>query len=437
MTQVIQLILSLSILVFIHELGHFLAAKMFKMKVEKFYLFFNPWFSLFKIKKGETEYGIGWLPLGGYVKIAGMIDESMDKEQLKKPPQPWEFRAKPAWQRFIVMIAGVLFNFILAVIIYIGIALSWGEQYIPTNEVKGIMVDSLGQELGLRNGDRIIAVNGKSVKKFFDITKQLILNEPHNLTVIRNNDTITIDFSGKKLEKLLQHQKFIITPRLPMIISDFTKNSVAKKHGLKKGDKIIGFNGYKINFFDQLKDSLQKHKLDTITLTILRNKDTIKTSLVVPKSGKIGVYPEVNLAKFYRIKTIHYNFWQAIPKGFQLGIDGVNSMLKQLKLLITPKTGAYKSVGSFISIGRMFSKTWDWQIFWRLTAFLSIMLAVLNLLPIPGLDGGHAVFALYEMITGRKPSDKFLEIMQIIGFILLLMLILLALGNDLMRYVFK
>lgn len=437
MTQVAQLLLSLSILVFFHELGHFTFAKLFKTRVEKFYLFFNPWFSLFKFKKGDTEYGIGWLPLGGYVKISGMIDESMDKEQMKLPPQPWEFRSKPAWQRLLIMLGGVLVNFVLAFVIYMGILAVWGETYLPVSEINknGIMVDSLGQKFGLKDGDKIISVNDKNVKSYSEVYKEFVISEPHKIKIERNGKDSVIELSNENISKIIKHGVFF-TPRLPSVIVDFSDSSSAKNAGLKKGDRIIGINNSPIEYYDQFKNEIRKYKNQTINISVLRKSDTFNYNINVPNNTILGISIDNNLTNYYQIDTLKYSVIQSIPAGIEKTYSEVKSYLKQLKLVFTPKTKAYKEVGSFISIGKLFPKIWDWEIFWTMTALLSIMLGVVNLLPIPGLDGGHVMFVLYEMIIGKKPSDKFLEKAQIVGMILLLALIVYALGNDFIKNVF-
>ncbi|MBN2662713.1 MAG: RIP metalloprotease RseP [Bacteroidales bacterium] len=437
--QIVQLLLSLSILVFFHELGHFTFAKLFKTRVEKFYLFFNPWFSLFKFKKGETEYGIGWLPLGGYVKISGMIDESMDKEQLEKPPQPWEFRSKPAWQRLLIMSGGVLVNFILAFVIYMGILFVWGESYLPVNEINknGLMVDSLGMELGLKNGDKIVSVNDKEIDSYTNIYKELILSDPHKITVERNGIDTSIIITNEQISKVIKHNGPFFTPRLPFVVIGFTDSSVAKNAGLLKGDRIIGLDSIDTEYFDQFKKELANYKNKDVDLKIIRNDiDTMIFALTIPDSGMIGVQLETDILQFYELDTQEYTLAQSIPGGVKKTYNEVGSYLKQLKLVFTPKTKAYKEVGSFITIGKLFPKKWDWQIFWAMTAILSIMLGVINILPIPALDGGHIMFTLYEIIVGKKPSDKFLERAQVVGMVLLFALMILAVGNDLLRHVF-
>lgn len=435
--KIAQLILSLSILVIFHELGHFTFAKIFKTRVEKFYLFFNPWFSIFKFKKGETEYGLGWVPLGGYVKISGMIDESMDKEQMKKPAQPWEFRAKPAWQRLLIMIGGVLVNIILAVFIYIFTLFAWGETYIPNQNVEyGIAVDSLGMEIGLQNGDKIIKVNGNEEDNFGQIIPNLLLDKPKTLTVDRSGEIVKLNISDEQISQIINHGTPFMEPRIPFIISDFTDESVAQKAGLEIDDKIIGLNDKNIKYFDEFRDELQNFKNKEITITVLRNEKEKQFVLTVPETGKIGAYRDGNLSRFFKLEKIEYSLLQSVPAGIRKGYEEIKSYLKQLRLIFTPKTGAYKSVGSFISIGKIFPGQWNWQAFWSLTALLSIMLAVINILPIPALDGGHVMFLFYEIIVGKKPSDKFMEYAQIVGMVILLSLMVLAIGNDFIRHVF-
>ncbi len=434
--QALQLILSLSILVIVHEFGHFIAAKIFKTRVEKFYLFFNPWFSLFKFNYKGTEYGLGWLPLGGYVKIAGMIDESMDKEQLKKPPQPWEFRSKPAWQRLIIMLGGVIMNVVLAIVIYVVMLSYYGEQYLPVQEANkyGISADSLAQEMGFRNGDKILAIDGKPEEDFNKIPADIILNEAKTATVIRNNDTVTIHFPEGSLNKMIkQKSPLFIAPRFPFICDKFAKNSIAKEAGMQIGDTIIGINGKYITFFDDFREEIQKHKNQKVEITVIRGRDTLNLPMQLNEKGLIGVYPKANIDAFFKLNKKDYTLSQAIPEGFRKTWKGIDNYLKQLKLLFSPEVKAYESVGGFITIGSIFPSVWHWESFWRLTAFLSIMLAILNVLPIPALDGGHVLFLLYEIITRRKPSDKFLEYAQIAGMVILFSLLILANGNDILK----
>lgn len=428
-----QLLLSLSILVIFHEFGHFITAKIFKTRVEKFYLFFDPWFSLFKFKKGETEYGLGWLPLGGYVKISGMIDESMDKEQMQMPPQPWEFRSKPSWQRLIIMLGGVTVNILLAIAIYIGMLWIWGEQYLPTSQVKyGIVADSVAQEMGLRNGDKIVSVNNDPVEDFFKIPGRIILDNAKTIEVVRNGEPLSINVPTGFMAKLLKHQSpDFINARMHFVIEGFSKNSVAEEAGVQKGDRVIGINDSIVEYFDQFKALLPVYKSKEINLKVLRSADTLTFKMTIPETGLIGA--STNPSSQFTFSEKEYSFFAAIPAGFTKTWKGVGNYLKQLKLLFSPEVKAYESVGGFITIGNIFPSEWDWAAFWGLTAFLSIMLAILNVLPIPALDGGHVMFLLYEIITRRKPSDKFLEYAQIVGMVLLFGLLIFANGNDIVK----
>lgn len=429
-----QLLLSLSILVIIHELGHFIAAKAFKTRVEKFYLFFDPWFSLFKFKKGETEYGVGWLPLGGYVKISGMIDESMDTEQMKQPAQSWEFRAKPAWQRLIIMLAGVIMNIVLAIGIYIVTLAAWGEQYLPTSEIKyGIYVDSLGYEMGLRNGDKILTIDNQVVEDFSKIPGHILLEKAKTIQVERDGKPFNVEIPDGFLSKMIKSQSAdFIGPRIPFEAGDFAKTSAAKDAGIKIGDKIIGLDTLATPYFDIFRTEIQKHKNQPVNVVVVRGSDTLKIAVKVPEKGLIGIAPKP-LTEYFKLSERHYNIIQAIPAGFTKTWKGIDNYWKQLKLIFSKDVKAYESVGGFITIGKIFPSTWDWEAFWALTAFLSIMLAILNVLPIPALDGGHVLFVLVEIITGRKPSDKFLEYAQIVGMVLLFGLLIFANGSDILR----
>jgi regulator of sigma E protease len=433
-----QFLLSLSILVILHEMGHFFFAKLFKTKVEKFYLFFDPWFSIFKFKKGETEYGIGWLPLGGYVKISGMIDESMDKEQLKLPAQPWEFRAKPTWQRLLIMIGGVLVNFLLAMFIYSMVLFAWGDEYLPTANVKyGIMCDSLALNAGFQNGDKIISVDSQKIEDFGKIVGHIVLNNAKSVQVDRNGELINITLPESLTRDLIKSSKIgFITPRYPYTVGDFMKNSPAKEAGIKVGDRIVKFNDLPIKFFDEFKTEIVKHKNQSVEVGVLRGKDTMMFKINIPETGIIGVYAGID-NDFFEYKKINYSFFASFPAGISKGFNTVSNYLKQFKLLFDRKTKAYESLGGFITIGKIFPGVWDWQAFWNLTAFLSIILAVMNILPIPALDGGHVLFLLYEIVTGRKPSDKFLEYAQIAGMVLLFSLLIYANGNDIVKLFHK
>lgn len=431
-----QLILSLSLLVIIHEFGHFLFARLFKTRVEKFYLFFDPWFSLFKVKKGETEYGVGWLPLGGYVKISGMIDESMDKEAMKLPPQPYEFRSKKSWQRLLIMIGGVVMNFILAFVVYIGVLYAWGEQYLPTANVKyGIEVDSVGMQIGLQNGDKILSVDNMQIENFRKIIPTVILDKAHAIQVERNGQKVDVEITDDDLVLLIK-SKGVILPRIPFDykIAKFSKNSAANEAGLKIGDQIIGLDSLKYEFQDQFKAGLQNNKGKRISIVVLRDKKEMSIPMVVPQTGLLGIeLKALDISKIFEFKTIEYSLVESIPAGFDRGISTISDYLKQFKLIFSPKTKAYESLGGFIAIGNIFPGAWNWFDFWNMTAFLSIILGVMNLLPIPALDGGHVIFLLFEMITGRKPGDKFLEYAQIAGMVLLLSLVIYANGNDIFK----
>ena len=430
-----QLLLSLSILVILHEFGHFMFAKIFRCRVEKFYLFFDPWFSLLKVQKGETEYGVGWVPLGGYVKISGMIDESMDKEQMKLPPQPWEFRSKPTWQRLLIMIGGVLFNLILALALYSMILFTWGEEYLPNQNVKyGIVVSETGREIGLQNGDKIVSVDGKEVSSFSKIIPTIVLDGAKTIEVQRDSQRLTLPISKEIIPKLLTDRN-IISLRVPFSckIVAFGKQSPARDSGLEIGDEILSVDSTKFTFYDQFVDKLTASKEKVVSIEV-NHKGTVSYKKVsIGKSGTIGILPSIDLSTIFEYKTTQYSLLESIPAGITKGYNAVGDYLKQFKLLFSPKTKAYESLGGFIAIGNIFPGVWDWESFWNLTAFLSIILAVMNILPIPALDGGHVLFLLYEIITRRKPSDKFLEYAQIVGMVLLFSLLLYANGNDILK----
>jgi regulator of sigma E protease len=431
--QIAQFLLSLSILVFLHELGHFAFAKLFRTRVEKFYIFFNPWFSLFKKKIGDTEYGIGWLPLGGYVKISGMIDESMDKEQMKKPPQPWEFRSKPSYQRLLIMVGGVLVNFLLAMFIYSTTLYVWGEQYLPTKNVKyGIMCDSVALDIGLRNGDKILTVDHVEIENFNKIFHDVVVNSARSIQVERDGQEVDIPILAEHIAPLLKSEVFIAT-RIPFIVDDFSKDSPARTAGILVNDKVVALNDMEIEFFDEFRTQMSDLKGQEIAVRVLRGGESITYTFKATDDGKIGVWPVGDLSRFFELQEVEYSFFQAIPAGISKGFGNAISYLKQLRLIFTPKTKAYESLGGFIKIGSFFPKVWNWQIFWEMTALLSIILAIMNLLPIPALDGGHVMFLLYEIVSGRKPGDKFMEYAQIAGMLLLLALLLYANGNDVVQ----
>jgi regulator of sigma E protease len=437
--KILQLLLSLSILVIIHELGHFVLAKLFKTRVEKFYLFFDPWFALFKFKKGDTEYGIGWLPLGGYVKISGMIDESMDKEQMKQPPQPHEFRSKPSWQRLLIMIGGVVFNFALAMLIYVLVLFAWGETYLPTSNVKyGIVTDSVGMSIGLRNGDKILSVDNQYIDNFLQITTDIVLNDRKTLQVERDGEVLNIDIPDDYVPNMLK-QRGLIEPRMPFgpfVIASFGKQSPAREAGMKEGDEIIAADDIRFAFFDEYQRYLREHRNREIMFTVDRDGKTLTVPVKPGPQGLLGVMrSSTAIGQIFELKTVRYGFFESVPAGINKGFRTMADYLKQFKLLFAKDTKAYESLGGFITIGSIFPGVWDWQSFWSLTAFLSIILAVMNILPIPALDGGHVMFLLFEVITGRKPSDKFLECAQIAGMVILLSLLVLANGNDILRLI--
>jgi regulator of sigma E protease len=433
-----QFLLSLSLLIILHELGHFIPAKIFKTRVEKFYLFFDVKYSLLKKKIGETEYGIGWLPLGGYVKISGMIDESMDKEQMALPPQPWEFRSKPAWQRLIIMLGGVTVNFILAFIIYIGMAFAYGDIYLNNSELKdGIAVtSSVGEELGLKTGDKIIAVDGEEITHFDEIPMKLLFSK--SALVIRDGAEQTINFPVDLIDKVLKGEKRpFIGIREPFIVGKVSDSSANK--ALLPKDMIQSINGVPTKYADQVVAFAKTNKKQTVEAVVLRDEKQIPVKINIDKNGKLGIYAATvgvkSLEKLglYKFSTQKYGFFESFPVGIEKGTSQLVGYGKQLKAIFNPDTGAYKGVGGFKAIFDIFPSTWSWEVFWNITALLSIMLGVMNLLPIPALDGGHVMFLLYEMISGRKPSDKFLENAQMVGFFLLITLLLFANGNDIYK----
>ncbi len=433
--KILQVVLALSILVLIHEFGHFIFARLFKIRVEKFYLFFNPWFALFKFKpkNSDTEYGIGWLPFGGYCKIAGMIDESMDKEALKKEPQPWEYRAHPAWHRLFVIAGGVLFNFILAIVIYSGIMYTWGDEYIKNSDVKtGVYVNGLAEEVGFRNGDIILDFDGLVPDRFNELQIDLVRSQAEHARVLRNGDTVVINIDPVYLPAMLKTPG-MFEYGLPFCIASVLDSSINATAGLLQADRILALNGQKAEMLLEVKDKLLNFKGDSVVATVARGEELLFVPLQVDTAGLLQVVINGNLKDFYSITKTSYSLAQSIPAGFNKAVTTVSNYWKELKLIASPKTEAYKSVGSFIAIGKIFPDSWNWMAFWNITAFLSIMLAVLNILPIPALDGGHIMFTIYEIITGRKPSDKFMEYAQMAGMIFLLGLMILAFGNDIFR----
>ena len=433
--KTVQLIFSLSILVTLHELGHFLTARWFKCRVEKFYLFFDPWFSIWKKKIGETIYGIGWVPFGGYVKISGMIDESMDKEQLKQPPKSYEFRSKPAWQRLIIMVAGVIMNVLLALFLFIMITYKWGDEFLPPqNLTYGVYADSLARTIGIQNGDQLVAVDDKPFNNFSTIPADIILSKGKTLQITRNgqpqNIIIPDDFKNA-----LNHNKLtrFVEVQFPVIVdSVITSQAKFLEGSLQKGDTVIAVNNKPIRYFHEF-DSLKKPFANkAIALTIRRGQDTSVVKAQLNENAQVG-FQSVSPSELFG--TIHrsYSLGESIPVGIDKCFSTLDKNIKGLQLIITGQVKASESLGSVISIGNLFASQWDWRSFWSLTAILSIILAFMNILPIPALDGGHALFCIAEMITGRKPSDKFMEYAQMVGMILLLGLMAYALGLDIFR----
>ena len=481
--KAIQLIFALTILVVVHEFGHFITARIFKTRVEQFYIFFNPRFSIFRCKKvhgrwrfaffsknvpdkyitheridpvtnkkeytyeaidlstlpeddwrtdeDHTEFGIGWIPLGGFCKIAGMIDESMDVAQMQNEPQPWEFRSKPAWQRLIVMVGGVVMNVVLAYFIYTGLLISQGEQYISTAEVNkyGIMTDSLAREFGFRDGDKIISLDGQYVEKFYDIPMTMILEEPETVVVERDGERINLQMPEDATSKLINHNNILFSHRTPFVIGDFAAGSKAKESGMIKGDRIIKVGEKSTPYYNEFTEEISQYANKEVVISVVRENDTLPITVQLSDDAKIGVF----IANNIEYETQTYTFFEAIPKGFNKTGKELGDYWKQLKLIVNPSNKAYENLGGFITIGSIFPDTFNWIVFWRMTAFLSIILAVMNILPIPALDGGHVLFLLFEIITRRKPSDKFMTIAQTIGLFILFFLLIYANGNDIVR----
>jgi regulator of sigma E protease len=438
LTMIAQLILSLSILVVLHEMGHFLPAKWFKTKVEKFYLFFDVKFALVKKKIGETEYGIGWLPLGGYVKIAGMVDESMDVEQMKLPPQPWEFRSKPAWQRLIIMLGGVTVNFILGFLIFGMMLWGYGKEYVQNEKLEyGIYVDSLGTELGLKDGDKIVSIGGKEIVEFTPsvLRKEIVLNNAKQIILIRDSHEVkvTVDPAFVQVLSSNDYKDYeVIGPRIPFVIDKITEGSNAEKAGLQKDDEVVYVNNVPARYQHEVVKALRKAKGETIRLGYTRAGQPAEASVQVDEKGKIGIALKT-ATEFGWTGRKDYTLAQAIPGGFTEGVAFMGDWFKGIAQLFRGNVKAKDSLGGFITITKLFSTSWDWESFWRITGILSFILAIMNLLPIPALDGGHVMFLLYEVITGRKPSDKFMEYATYVGFAIVLGLLILANGLDIMR----
>ena len=434
--KIVQLFLSLSLLVAIHEFGHFIVARLFKIRVEKFYIFFDPWFSLFKFKRGDTEYGIGWVPFGGYVKIAGMIDESMDTEQMKQPAKPDEFRSKPAWQRFLVLIAGVVMNVILAFVIYCGISYTWGSTYLANDDVKwGYEFNEAARGMGFEDGDRIITIDGEPIDNANEILNSLVISDSDKRIVVERNgaaEEFTIPYD--KLLEMRNNEQYadLYAPRVPMCIGEVVSDT-AKEAGLLEGDVITAVDGEESYSVQTTFDMIQEHKGEEVELRIERPDSTFTLVAPVNDEGKVGFVVGSSLP----LRTQKYGFFESFSAGARLTGKVVDNYWQQLKMIVKPKTEMYKSLGGFIAIGNIFPSEWDWRQFWYLTGFFSIILAIMNILPIPGLDGGHALFTFWEMVTRRKPSDRFLEVAQYIGLAIILFLLLYANGNDIYRFFIK
>ena len=447
-TKVILLILSLSILVVLHELGHFIPAKLFGTRVHKFYLFFDflfPFpnignFSLFKKKIGDTEYGIGWFPFGGYVQIAGMADETQDANELKNtPPQPWEFRSKPAWQRLIVMVGGVTMNMLLAMVIFAGLLWKYGEEFLPMkNMTNGIMVvDSLGYEMGLQNGDKITAIDHKPTGNFEEFQKDLVLNEAKSITIDRNGQQQEVPLKEGMLSKIMKQKKatFII-PRVPSVVAQVQDGSGAAKAGLKIGDKIVAINDVTTPFYDEVKSEITANKGKNIKMTVERKGSTVELNVEVSKEGMFG-FGTQSYAELLKTERVNYNLLAAIPAGTERAFATLGNYFKSMKMLFTSKEVKVKdSLGGFVSMGKMFPDTFNWEHFWLLTATISVILAFMNILPIPMLDGGYVVFLLYEMVRGKPLPDKVQQYAQSVGMFIILGLLLFANGMDFIRAFF-
>ena len=440
LVKIIQFFLCFTILVGIHELGHYIMARVFKIRVDKFYIFFDLGFSLFKFRRGHTEYGLGWLPLGGYCKIAGMIDESMDKEYQKQPPQPWEFRSKPAWKRFLVMIAGVVMNVVLAVAIYIGVCYTWGDAYFSNEDAKwGYNFNEAGHSLGFRDGDRLVSIDGEAVENPMVFLNSLLITEGDRRVVVeRDGKQVELTLPLAELIAMRQNKGYekLLVQRMPFLIDSVVAPTAAQ---LLKGDEIVAIESrrtadrYEKMDYRDYRSYLQLHAGDTVQLTVLRDGGTLELPVPVSAEGTIGVIVQ----NPYTLRTQTYTFWESIPAGFRRAGDMISSYWEQLKMIVQPKTKMYEELGGFIAIGSIFPGDWNWEDFWMKTAFLSIILAVMNILPIPGLDGGHAIFTFWEMITGRKVSDKILEGAQYVGLFIILLLLLYANGNDIYRFFIK
>ena len=427
--KTLQVILALSVLILIHELGHYLWARAFNIRVEKFYLFFDVGGkAIARWKWGETEFGIGWLPFGGYCKIAGMVDESLDMEQMKKEPQPWEFRTHPAWQRLLVMAGGVINNFIFAIFAYIAIMAIWGDSYIE-NRGNSIYVDELAYEMGFRNGDQILRFDDYEPVDFAMLQADLARRNVRKATVLRGGDTLDIYIDHARIGDVLS-DPMMFDLAVPIVVDSVMADGLNAGSPLLRGDRIVAYDGHGVEFVQDSRALLAEKRLQEVDASVVRGADTLGVPVRVDSSGRIGV-----MMQLPGIKVRHYNLLEAIPAGWREAGSSIRGYLDDLSLLARPSTGAYKSVGSFIAIGQVFPEKWDWFRFLNILALLSIMLGVMNLLPIPGLDGGHILFTLFEILTGRKPGEKFLVVAQIIGMVIIFGLMFLAFGNDIARII--
>jgi regulator of sigma E protease len=434
-TKTAQFILSFSIIVILHELGHFIPARLFGARVEKFYLFFNPGFSLWKKKIGETEYGLGWIPFGGYVKISGMIDESMDKEQLNKAPESYELRSKPAYQRLIVMLGGVIVNMILAIVIFIGIAWYWGDDFLPAkNLTYGVHATELSKKMGIQDGDIIVSLDNKELTDFFAIESKLVLEDPKTIQVKRGDSLLSLSIPTSLSAALssAENETAFVLPLFPVIVDSVGKSAVLVEGNFQKNDTLISMNGQSIQYQHEFIEVKKKFSDSLVTVLAKRGSDTVKIRTLINNKAQLGLFVKLPLQLF---KTVHqeYSFIEAIPKGTQRCFTTLDNYVTGIKQIFTGKVNPNDSLGSLISIGNTFPSQWDWERFWTLTAVFSIVLGFMNVLPIPALDGGHSLFIIIEMITGRKPSDKFMEYAQIVGMVLMFGLMLYALGLDFWR----
>lgn len=435
--KIAQFLLSFSLLVLVHEFGHFIFARIFGVRVDKFQIFFGK--SIASFKKGDTEWSIGWLPFGGYCKMAGMIDESMDTEFTKSEPQKWEFRSKPAWQRLLIMIGGVLMNVILAFLIYVGMSYAWGESYLSTKDMKyGYSFSEQAQAMGFRNGDKIISIDGKEIEDYNQMVMSLMLDQKSKVLVDRGGEMVEVTIPEGSVMKVLEDAEFI-SPRYPFLISEVVDGGGAKSAGLQAGDQLVSLDGRPMFFFNDYLSYLSEYSGKTVPIGIERDSAGIPVTKVfevaVSDDGKIGA--AVNMLALTPVHTKKYTFLQSFPAGVKRVGSEISGYWKQLKMIVKPKTEAYKSLGGPLAIGNIFPSKWNWQNFWSITALLSIVLAVMNILPIPALDGGHVMFLLFEMITGRKPGDKFMIYAQVVGMAILLSLMIYVTWNDISRLFFK